>query len=330
MRFHCAACGREMQAEEALSFCPFCGKPYQGEARAAQVVIAGDGERAVQEKYWEEASDAISFLTKYLKPEKKHVREEKGWPDNEQFVQELRKVRSNEAFMRVCENRLGEIKKRLGRPAKPEESPLDAETERERMRQALLEAARSLGCPNPEEMEPELLIKPTKLEIKIEPLPEFDAAELLAQAQAVLPRVRQVLGEEGAYPAIAAAEDVVGEDWTRVKPKALERQLRVLFEEEYDPLFGAPCGPFLQAFWKAVFLLHERIRADEMPDEPRETQFDVLMALSRYLDEWEDRLERALDEAYGRGEDMLRVSGELEALSRAAEKAKEAKEGREN
>lgn len=70
MRFHCAACGREMQAEEALSFCPFCGKPYQGEARAAQVVIAGDSERAVQEKYWEEASNAISFLTKYLKPEK--------------------------------------------------------------------------------------------------------------------------------------------------------------------------------------------------------------------------------------------------------------------
>ena len=29
MRFHCDACGREMQAEEALSFCPFCGKPYQ-------------------------------------------------------------------------------------------------------------------------------------------------------------------------------------------------------------------------------------------------------------------------------------------------------------
>lgn len=67
-----------------------------------------------------------------------------------------------------------------------------------------------------------------------------------------------------------------------------------------------------------------------MPDEPRETQFDVLVALDEYLDDWEDRLERALDEAYGRGEDMLRVSGELEALSRAAEKAKEAKEGREN
>ena len=50
MRFHCAACGREMQAEEALSFCPFCGKPYQGEARAAPVVIAGDGERAVPDK----------------------------------------------------------------------------------------------------------------------------------------------------------------------------------------------------------------------------------------------------------------------------------------
>lgn len=321
MRFHCDACGREMRAEEALSFCPFCGKPYQSEAHAAQVVIARDGERAVQEKYWEEASDAISFLTTYLMPEKKPVQEEKGWPDNEQFVQALRRARSNEAFMRACENRLGEIKKRLERPAKPVQKPLslNAETERERMRPALLEAARSLGCPNPEALEPELHIEPIKLEMKIEPLPEFDAAELFAQVQAVLPRVKQVLGEEGAYPAIAAAEDVVGEDWTRVKPKALERQLRVLFEEEYDPLFGSPCGPFLQAFWKAVFLLHERIRADETPDEPRETQFDVLMALSRYLSDWEERLERALDEAYGRGEDMLRVSSELEALSSAAE-----------
>lgn len=330
MRFHCAACGREMQAEEALSFCPFCGRPYQGEEGRTRVVIAGDGERTVQEKYWNEARRAIARLTLWLLPEKKPVQAEEDWPDNEQFVQELRRVRSNEAFMRACENRLAETKKRLEGHAKPEQKPLDAEKERERMRPVLLEAARSLGCPNPEEMEPELLIKPTKLEIKIEPLPEFDAAELLAQAQAVLPRVRQVLGEEGAYPAIAAAEDVVGEDWTRVKPKALERQLRVLFEEEYDPLFGAPCGPFLQAFWKAVFLLYERIRADEMPDEPRETQFDVLAALDEYLDDWEERLARALDEAYGRGEDMLRVSGELEALSRAAEKAKETKDGRKN
>ena len=226
--------------------------------------------------------------------------------------------------MRACENRLKEIKKHLERPAKPVQKPLglSAETERERMRPALLEAARSLGCPNPEALEPELSVKPTKLEMKIEPLPEFDAVELFDQVQAVLPRVKRVLGEEGAYPAIAAAEDVVGENWTRVKPKALERQLRVLFEEEYDPLFGPPCGPFLQAFWKAVFLLHERICADETPDEPCETQFDVLMALSRYLNAWGERLERALDEAYGRGEDMLRVSGELEALCSAA------KEGR--
>ena len=63
MSFHCDACGREMQAEEALSFCPFCGKPYQSEARAAQVVLAGDGERAVQEKYWDAARRAISRLT---------------------------------------------------------------------------------------------------------------------------------------------------------------------------------------------------------------------------------------------------------------------------
>ena len=324
MRFHCDACGREMQAEEALSFCPFCGKPYQSEARAAQVVIAGDGERAVQEKYWDEARRAISRLTMYLMPEEKPAQPEKGWPDNEQFVQALRRARSNEAFMRACENRLGEIKKRLERPAKPVQKPLglSAETERERMRPALLEAARSLGCPNPEALEPELCVRRTDPEKEAEPLPKFDAAELFEQVQAVLPRVKRVLGEEGAYPAIAAAEDVVGEDWTRVKPKALERQLRVLFEEEYDPLFGPPCGPFLQAFWKAVFLLHERICADETPDEPCETQFDVFAALDEYLDDWEERLERALDEAYGRGEDMLRVSGELEALCSAAEEGR--------
>lgn len=311
MLFDCEACGRRMQAQEPLYFCPFCGRRYREEPVAAHVETDSDAGRTVQEKYWHAAHAALIRLTLLLAKRPARRRTE-DWADNADLLKELKHARSSEVFLKACTRRLEEIGTHLSQ-AQDKRAALAPDEQLKRIRDMLRRAAEIVGCAFPEEPEP--CAAPAEAE-KSEAVLDFDAEGLMNQAQEALPRVRQILGEEGVYPALAAAEDMLNEDWAQVDPRALERQLRVLSEEEYDPIFGMPCSRFLQAFFQAIFLLRERAGGETTMAARRREEM-AADAAEKCLDEWTERLTRALDEAYARGEDMLRVSDELEKLCRA-------------
>lgn len=65
MRYVCSGCGRGLEMNEELSFCPFCGEAYQASARPVQtaamrIVVGSDSEKTIQEKYWNRTRAAVN------------------------------------------------------------------------------------------------------------------------------------------------------------------------------------------------------------------------------------------------------------------------------
>lgn len=65
MRYVCSRCGRGLEMNEELSFCPFCGEAYQASARPVQtaamrIVVGSNSEKTIQEKYWNRTRAAVN------------------------------------------------------------------------------------------------------------------------------------------------------------------------------------------------------------------------------------------------------------------------------
>lgn len=63
MKYVCLKCGRELDMNEELSFCPFCGNAYREVSQAPtamKIVIGSDSEKTIQEKYWKRTRDAVN------------------------------------------------------------------------------------------------------------------------------------------------------------------------------------------------------------------------------------------------------------------------------
>lgn len=65
MKYICLKCGRGLEIDEDISYCPFCGNAYQLAAsapQAMQIVIGSDSERTIQEKYWKRTREAMTSV----------------------------------------------------------------------------------------------------------------------------------------------------------------------------------------------------------------------------------------------------------------------------
>ncbi len=90
MNYQCAKCGRELVWNETLSFCPFCGHAYASvtapQTVTQRIVIGADGERTVQEKYWQKSQQEMKNAIRKIRYSLPHFREERPDSDNWQCI----------------------------------------------------------------------------------------------------------------------------------------------------------------------------------------------------------------------------------------------------
>lgn len=325
----CAACGKRMNLDESPAFCPFCGRPYGQVApqsfvspvNTTRIVIGSDSERTIQEKYWHSAQEILQACTTCMInaiPQPMLSRTE-DFGDDEAFLRDLRKGRSNRAFRDRCDARLQELQDAFASGEMPEKTrilnPLNVRAEAVRIRETGISLARAMGAPHPEALAPMLRYEPVAVDEKPVEQRKIPAEwmALMAAVSNARTQVYTLVEEEGVYAALDFADSAY--DGRRGSPRRLAMSLRSGMEETWDPLFGGNGDDFLEAFWAGLFALAEFLKRAVSCDDLLEAQEVGRDALERFIEDWHDALERALDQAYQAQEkSMLQIEQEMNRI----------------
>lgn len=305
MTYSCSRCGRSFSSDEILSFCPFCGEAYAqpsgGAPVGSRIVIGSDSERTVQEKYWNLAHEELSLVLSFME---RKVQQATAYQPRQlnadAWLKRLAHCGAAAQFAKCCDSFLSQVSSALFADScdeKTEVTAFDAEEAANAIKRRCVPLLNALAPGAAAETLPEFVCRAAQS--KETPAPAQPAIrQLLQTVDAIKPALYSALNNVGIFSVAAVLRTVSVKDANTVAPEALEKQLLDLSQLDYDPLFGAPVDPFIEAFVQAVAQLANA--ANHARGWPAYDQNERARrsALNDYFFAWERLLFETLDQVY--------------------------------
>ena len=285
MDYFCNNCKKKYGFDIEVKYCPFCGKSYQAEdfqvkPDTLRIVISSDGERTIENLYWDESKDCLSKIKENMQSRSSELGERVlrilGYIPIPEEIGEYISAGESEPSVRI-KNYIRKIEKIFEEIEKnPEQFVVKAVQAQDLINKerttiintckkvmSVLRFEEQIDFENHSLRKKEEEFSEDTIRLNRYDYPKYN--HLLQVIHDSIEKIRNIINDDANGFNIPYAESLPKEEAEECDPNTLSRELVELSEIDYDFIFGESPDQFILKFWDCIIYL--AYIANEMLDD---------------------------------------------------------------